>query len=134
MKKLFSSILFYLFFLQTLASDLPIVDFKEAKNMNDDVKYFIQRLIRYTCDGALKYSQSKNFVPKIYDYSFIRGKNIEYSFRMAFDRADNHAEMVITQTPENELKAYIPKDTHDGLCILGKFYLKDIESYETNLE
>lgn len=116
------------------ASSLPTLDFKEAKNMEEETKVFIQRLVRYTCDGALTHASSKNFIPKIYDYSAIRGKNNEYSFRLAFDRADNHAEFIVTKKANGETMAYIPKDTRDGLCLLGKFYLRDIESYETHLE
>lgn len=134
MKKYIILTLTFVFCFPLQASALPTIDFKEAKNMDAETKIFIQRLVRYTCDGALTYSQSKSFVPKIYDYSAIRGKNIEYTFRLAFDRADNHAEMIITKKSSGDTMAYIPKDTRDGLCLLGKFYLRDIESYETHLE
>lgn len=122
--------------LNTLAqssTELPNIDFKEAKNMSPEAKLFLQRLVRYTCDGALTYARSKNFTPKVYDFSTFRGKNIEYSFRLQFDRSENHAEISIYENA-NEIRAYIPKDTRDGLCLLGKFYLRDIESYETHLE
>ncbi len=120
--------------LNTYALELPAIDFKEAFKMDNDTKLFTLRLIRYTCDGALSYSRSKQFIPRIYDYSVISGKNIEHSFRLAFDRADNHAEIIITKNQTGDLKAYIPKDTRDGLCILGKFYLRDIEAYERNFK
>lgn len=115
------------------SSELPVIDFKEAKNMSPEAKIFLQRLVRYTCDGALAYARSKNFTPKVYDFSTFRGKGIEYSFRLQFDRSENHAEISIYENA-NEIRAYIPKDTRDGLCLLGKFYLRDIESYETHLE
>lgn len=114
-------------------SELPTIDFKEAKNMSPEAKIFLQRLVRYTCDGALMLARSKNFTPKIYDFATYRGKNIEYSFRLQFDRSENHAEISIYENA-NEIRAYIPKDTRDGLCLLGKFYLRDIEAYETHLE
>lgn len=116
-----------------ISTELPVIDFKEAKNMSEEAKVFLQRLVRYTCDGALAHARSKNFVPKVYDFSIFRGKNIEYSFRLQFDRSENHAEISIYEN-QNEIRAYIPKDTRDGLCLLGKFYLRDIESYETHLE
>lgn len=133
MKKYLSLFLFF-FFINDLFGELPGIDFKDAKNMDLDTKTFFQRLVRYTCDGGLKHSLTKKYTPRIYDYSVFYGKNIEYSFRLSFDRADNHAEFTITKKPDGEISAFIAKDTRSGLCLLGKFYLQDIEAYETHLD
>lgn len=128
-------LLFFIFSsLSNFAQELPSIDFKEARGMDDAAKTFFQRLVRYTCNGGISYAKTKNFIPKIYDYSLIPGSRTTYSFRLAFDRADNHAEIELYKKATGELSAFIPRDTRDGLCILGKFSIRDIEAYERNLE
>ncbi len=113
--------------------DLPVINFKEAKVLNSNDQIFLQRLFRYACNGGITHSQNKKFIPTIYDYQFYGGKNKEHQFKIQFDSAENHAEIIYYQAEIN-YKVQILRDTRDGLCLIGKFSLRDIESYESNLQ